>query len=104
MVLGRVGLHWATMVAADTLVISPVRLMLYQSADRLRPGRKVGVRTIPPEIVRAVSGLRLGLPVVTALIGTEAWVLGSRALWLALLPGENRSVNCGARMSTDQVV
>src|SRR6266446_491424 len=104
MALGSEALHWVTMVVADTEVSPPVRLMEYQSADRLRPGIKVGVSTAPPEMVRATSGRRLALPEVTVFSETVAWVLGSLAVLTATEPGENRSGNWGARMSTDQVV
>src|SRR5579863_804753 len=76
---GLVGLGWVESHAAmrldvDMVEISPVRLMEYQSADRLRPGIKLGVSTTPPEMVRAISGTRQGLlPVMTPTV-TVAWL------------------------------
>src|ERR1700722_15397206 len=54
--LGGVGLHWARMVVAATVPRPLLRLMEYQSAEKLKPSRKDGVSTTPPEIVRAISG------------------------------------------------
>src|ERR1700742_4705686 len=104
MTLGRFGLHWARMVFMLTLAICPVRLIEYQSAERLKPSKKVGVKTMPPEVVRAISGTRAGLPVVVVIMDTVAWVLGSTTVAPLLAPGLNNSASMGARMSTDQVV
>ena len=41
---------------ALTVAIWPVRLILYQSTEKLRPGTQCGVSTTPPEMVRAISG------------------------------------------------
>src|ERR1039457_6999605 len=104
MVLVRVGLHWLRMVVEETVPSPPVRLIENQSADMLNPSRKVGVSTTPPEMVRATSGLRLRLPVRRVMYVTLCWVLGSLVELVLTVAGENRSLSCGARMSTGQVV
>src|SRR6185312_10823522 len=85
-----------------TVLIWPVMLMLYQSTEKLVPGRKVGVSTIPPEMVRATSGASTGLPSTLLMMGTDLPVLGSVALPVLTLAGANRSWTVGARISTDQ--
>src|SRR5579883_1683055 len=74
-----------------TVAIWPVMLILYQSTERLKPGRKVGVSTTPPEMVRATSGARVGLPSTLLMIETCFPVLGSMALPVLTLAGANRS-------------
>src|ERR1022692_3109042 len=54
MTLGRLALHWARMVFRATVATAPVMLIEYQSADRVRPSTQCGVRTMPPDMVRAV--------------------------------------------------
>src|ERR1700685_872167 len=104
MVLGLVGLHWFKMVVVDKVAISPVRSIEYQSAETVRPGIKVGVITTPPEIVRATSGTRLGLPTTTPASTTVRPVFGSAVVPVLIEPWVNNSLSPGARMSTDQVV
>src|SRR4051812_2950000 len=91
-------------VPAGTVPSSPVTLIEYQSDEMLSPSMKLGVSTTPPEMVRATSGFRFGLPVKRVTAKTEARVLGSVVAEELTEPGVNRSLNCGARMSTDQVV
>src|SRR4051812_40283977 len=85
-----------------TVLIWPVMLRLYQSSEKLNPGRKVGVSTMPPEMVRTTSGASVGLPSTLLMIDTVLPVLGSTALPVLTLAGANRSCTVGARISTDQ--
>src|SRR5581483_6879769 len=86
-----------------TVLIWPVMLKLYQSTEKLNPGRNVGVSTTPPVMVRATSGARVGLPSTLLMMDTLLPVLGSMALPVLTLAGANRSWTVGARISTDQV-
>src|SRR5580704_15665439 len=92
------------MVAVAMVAISPVILIEYQSADRLRPSTQCGVSTTPPEMVRATSGTRLVLPVTLVKTCWVIPVLGSLMEPLLIEAGLNNSVSEGARISTDQVV
>src|SRR5258706_14973502 len=87
-----------------TVLIWPVMLMLYQSSEKLNPGSQVGVRTTPPEMVRATSGARVGLPSTLLMIDACLPVLGSMTLPVLTLAGANSSWIEGARISTDQVL
>src|SRR5471032_3445530 len=91
-VLAWVGLHWFRMVAVAMVAISPVTLIEYQSADMLNPSRKVGVSTTPPEMVRAISGTRLMLPVTLVKTCWLTPVLGYLMLPLLIEAGLNSSV------------
>src|SRR6185503_17058447 len=75
---------------------------LYQSTEKVNPGTQCGVSTMPPEMVRATSGLSVGLPSTLLMIDTCALVLGSLTLPVLTLAGANRSWTEGARISTDQ--
>src|SRR5690349_2711263 len=44
------------------VAICPVKFRLYQSSEKVNPGIQCGVNTMPPEMVRATSGLSVGLP------------------------------------------
>src|SRR3954463_5657556 len=77
MVLCLVGLHSFRITLLLMVAICPVRLIEYQSAEMLRPGIKVGVITMPPDMVRATSGTRLGLPCTMPDSTTVRPVLGS---------------------------
>src|SRR5258708_7455976 len=78
------SLMFAVQVARITLVeiwaIALVKLIEYQSAETVRPSTQCGVRTTPPEMVRATSGTRFGLPVIVVKPLTVLPVLGSTKL------------------------
>src|SRR5258708_23637476 len=59
------------------VAIWPVKFKLYQSNEKVRPGTQCGVSTMPPEMVRATSGLSVGLPRTLLMIDTYAPVLVS---------------------------
>src|SRR5689334_6334127 len=59
------------------VAIWPVRLTLYQSSETLRPGTQCGVSTMPPDIVRAVSGASVELPNTLLMQDWVSPVLGS---------------------------
>src|SRR5215471_1690227 len=73
------------------VAIWPVKLKLYQSSEKVKPGTQCGVRTMPPEMVRATSGLSVGLPNTLLMIDAVRPVLGSVALPVLTLAGANRS-------------
>src|SRR3954469_23822656 len=84
------------------VAIWPVKFKLYQSNEKVNPGTQCGVSTMPPEMVRATSGLRVVLPSTLLMIDWVRPVLGSAALPVLTLAGANRSWTVGARISTDQ--
>src|SRR5579859_3127183 len=85
-----------------TVAIWPVKFKLYQSSEKVNPGIQCGVRTTPPETVRATSGASVGLPNTLLMIDADNPVLGSVALPVLTFAGANRSWTVGARISTDQ--